>query len=177
MDPLFLPKSVIHESRDSQSPILGKLVVKLDNVQFSGLSSFKVEQVATSGPCLDFRHVIPKLDACADYTLDFHLFNEIPLRLSEGQLKATLPKTKINGGFVNLSNRMGDWLNKSNFNLSMTVDDDISLMVYPKHSISEKFVLQKSMDKFDAAIRSSLSQMSEILKNGYSRAIEMKLIQ
>ena len=177
MDPLFLPKSVFHESRDPQAPVMGKLVVKLDNMKFTGLSTFKIEQVADSGPCMTFQHTIPKLEACADYNIEYHLFNDIPLRLSEGQLKATLPKTRVNGGFLSFTGSLADWSVKSKFNVTTTVDDDISLAVYPKHTISERFVLQKSMDKLQAAVKSSLPQISEMLKSAYTRVIEMKLIK
>ena len=177
MDPLFLPRSVLHESRDPAAPVLGKLVVKLDNLQFTGLSNFKVEQVADSGPCMTFQHTIPKLEACADYNLEYHLFNEIPLKLSEGQLKATLPKARVNGGFLSFTGPMNDWSTKSKFNVTTTVDDDISLAVYPKHTISERFVLQKSMDKLQAAVKSSLPQISEMLRSAYIRVIEMKIIK
>lgn len=173
LDPLYISKAICHESRDSRAPILGKTVIKLSNLQFSGLSSFKVEKVRNSGPCLDFTQTIPQLDACGDYTIEYHLFDEIPLRLSEGQLKATIPKARISGGFLSA---FGNWPKRNNFNLTTTFVEDIALMVYPKYTISERYVLNKNMDKFEAAVRSALPELSEILKGAYARVIEMKLM-
>lgn len=173
LDPLYISKTICHESRDSRGPILGKTVIKVSNLQFSGLSSFKVEKVRNSGACLDFTQTIPQLDACGDYVVEYHLFDEIPLRLSEGQIKATIPKARISGGFLSA---FGNWPKRNNFNLTTTFVEDISLMVYPKYTISERYVLNTNMDKFEAAIRSSLPELSETLKGAYSRVIEMKLV-
>lgn len=175
LDPLVLSKPIVHECRDASSPDLGKIVLTLDSVQFSGLSQFKVEQVSSAGPCLNFQHLIPQLDTCANYTVDYYLFDAIPLRISEGQLKATLPKAKIVGRFFSFPSVIGDWSRMSQFNLTTTVDEDMALMVSPKYTISDRFVLKKNMNRFDAAIRSSLPEVSEILKGAYSRVIEMKL--
>lgn len=174
MDPLYISKTICQESRDNRAPILGKTVITLENLHFSGLSSFQVDKVRNQGPCLDFTKTIPRLDACAEYKIDYHLFDEIPLRLSEGQVKATIPRARITGGFLSAS---GSWPKRSNFNLTTTFVEDLALMVYPKYTISERYVLNKNMDKFEAAIRSAIPELSETLKNAYSRVIEMKLVE
>lgn len=177
LDPLCLNKPVVVESRDNQTPILGKIVLTLENTRFSGLSAFKVDKIDNAGPCLNFRHVIPKLDVSSNYTVEYYLFDSIPLRISEGQLKAAIPEAKISGKFFSFASVIGDWSRMSQFNLTTTVDDDIALVVYPKYTISDRFVLKKEMSKFDLAIKKSLPEVTDILKNAYSRVIEMKLSQ
>uniref|UniRef100_T1K5C9 Uncharacterized protein n=1 Tax=Tetranychus urticae TaxID=32264 RepID=T1K5C9_TETUR len=175
LDPLILSKPIVHEVRDAKSPTTGKIVLTLENVQFTGFSDFKVEQISNAGPCLNFQHLIPKLNTCANYTVDYHLFDSIPLRISEGAVKATIPKAKIVGRFFAFASVIGDWSRTSQFNLTTTVDDEVALMVSPTYTISDRFVLDSSMGQFDAAIRSSLPEVSEALRNAYSKVIEMKL--
>lgn len=177
LDPLCLDKPVVVESRDDKSPVLGKVVLTLENTRFTGLSAFKVDRIDNAGPCLNFRHVIPKLDASSNYSVDYYLFDSIPLRISEGQLKASIPQAKISGKFFSFASVIGDWSRMSQFNLTTTVDDDVALVVYPRYTISDRFVLKKEMTKFDAAIKKTLPEVTEVLKNAYSRVIEMKLSQ
>lgn len=178
LDPLYLQSPAIHEYRDPKSPVTGKLVLTLTDVAISGLSSFRVDKVENKGPTLKFIHTIPKLDSCANYTVDYRLFDTIPLRISEGRFSATIPNAKVNGSFFMFPDVFREWFKVSQFNLSTIIDEEVSIAVDPKYTISDRFVLDRSMmTKFDAAIRSIIPELDNILKSTYSKAIEMKLIE
>ena len=178
LDPLFLQSPAINEHRDPKSPVVGKLVLTLSNVQISGLSSFRVDKVENKGPTLKFIHTIPKLDSRANYTVDYHLFDAIPLRISEGCFQATIPNAKVNGSFLMFPDVFREWFKVSQFNLTTVVDEEVAIAVDPKYTISDRFVLDRgTMAKFDEALRSLLPELDDILMHTYSKAIEMKLIE
>lgn len=84
LDPLEMPEPMTVEHRDPKAPILGKLILTLNNIMVSGLSRFRVQTLEAYGRNLYFQHTIPQLDSVANYTIDYHLFDAIPFRVSEG---------------------------------------------------------------------------------------------
>lgn len=84
LDPLHLKAPVVFDYRDQKLPVLGKLIFTLENVMITGLSSFRVEKLHMEPitRMLNFQHIIPRLDSLANYTIDYHLFDAIPFRVS-----------------------------------------------------------------------------------------------
>lgn len=175
LDPLDMPEPVILEHRDKNTPVLGKVVLSLQNVMVSGLSNFKVEHLDGLGRNLHFQHLIPNLDTVANYTIDYHLFDAIPFRVSEGHLTANIPNARVKGSFHILPDILNAWFRVAQFNMSTHVDD-IDLHLYPRYVINERFAIEKSTEnKIHTAIQSLIPNITELLKITYTRAIELKL--
>lgn len=176
LDPLELPESLYFEHRDPKTPLLGKLKFTLDNVVVSGLSTFKTENLSNQGRTLYFKHRIPQLDFLANYTVDYHLFDEIPLLISKGHLKATVPNAYIKGSFVVLPDILNVWFKIANLNLSSSVDD-VDVKVHSMFAISDRFRIERStLNKLSAVIKNIMPNIIEYLKLTYSKAIEMKIV-
>ena len=176
LDPLELPESLYFESRDPKTPLLGKLKFTLENVQISGLSTFKTENLSNQGRTLYFKHRIPQLDFHANYTVDYHLFDEIPLLISKGYLNALVPNAYIKGSFSVLPDILNVWFKISGLNLSSSVEE-VDVKVYPVFAISDRFRVERStLNKLNAAIKNIMPNIVEYLKLTYSKAIEMKIV-
>ncbi|RWS25413.1 hypothetical protein B4U80_03193 [Leptotrombidium deliense] len=174
LDPLSLPKPIIMEHRDPKTPILGKVKVTLEDVHVAGLSAFKVEQLNGFGRNLYFEHSIPQLDTIANYTVDYHLFDEIPLRISKGALKASAPNAHILGSFELFPDLLRAWFRIAQLNFTTSVDD-FNLKVYPDYLISDRFVVERStIHKLNSAIKSMLPNVTDYLKLTFSRAIDLR---
>lgn len=175
LDPIDMPSPVVIEHRDKNSPVLGKVVLTLSDVMISGLSQFRVDQLDGSGRNLFFRHIIPRLDSVANYTIDYHLFDAIPFRVSEGHLIASVPNAQVRGSFQIFPDFLNAWFRVAQLNLS-TVIDDLDLRLFPRYVINDKFTVEKSTeDKIQTAIQSLIPNITEMMKITYSRAIELKL--
>lgn len=176
LDPLELPESLYFEHRDPKTPLLGKLKFTLENVVVSGLSTFKTENLSNQGRTLYFKHRIPALDFLANYTVDYHLFDEIPLIISKGHLKATVPNAYIKGSFTVLPDILNVWFKIANLNLSSSVDD-VDVKVNSMFAISDRFRIERStLNKLSAVIKNIMPNIIEYLKLTYSKAIEMKIV-
>lgn len=176
LDPLELPESLYFEHRDPKTPLLGKLKFTLENVLINGLSTFKTENLSNQGRTLYFKHRIPQLDFLANYTVDYHLFDEIPLLISKGHLKATVPNAYIKGSFIVLPDILNVWFKIANLNLSSSVDD-VDVKVQSMFAISDRFRIERStLNKLSAVIKNIMPNIIEYLKLTYSKAIEMKIV-
>lgn len=175
LDPLDLPEPVILEHRDKNIPILGKLVFTLSDIVVSGLSNFKVEQLDGFGRNLQFQHVVPHLDSLANYTMDYHLFDVIPFRVSSGHLLARVPNARVKGSFQIFPDLANVWFRVAQLNLTTWVED-FNIRFYPQFLISERFAIDKTtVDKIHEAFNYFLPNITDILKLTYTKAIEMKL--
>jgi hypothetical protein len=176
LDPLDLPEPLFFEHRDQKAPMIGKLKFTFEGVQISGLSNFKVESLSNQGRTLHFKHRIPQLDSVANYTVDYHLFDEIPLRISEGQLKASVPNAYIKGSFQVLPDILNVWFKVANLNLTGWIDD-VDMHVFPNYVISDRFKIERStINKMNAAVRAMMPDILEYLKVTYNKAIELKMV-
>lgn len=176
LDPLDLPEPVVLEHRDKNIPILGKLVFTLSDIMVSGLSNFRVEQLDGHGRNLYFQHLIPHLDSVANYTMDYHLFDAIPFRVSSGHLLARVPNARVKGSFQIFPDIVNVWFKVAQLNLT-TWAEDLNIRFYPEYLISERFAIDKStVDKIHTAFNYFLPNITDVLKLTYSKAIEMKLV-
>ncbi|KAI1287395.1 hypothetical protein HDE_10161 [Halotydeus destructor] len=175
LDPMTMHEPVTLEHRDKNTPVLGKLVLTLDDIMISGLSQFKVEQLEGYGRNLYFQHRIPNLDSVANYTIDYHLFDAIPFRVSEGHLTANVPNAHVKGSFQIFPDLRNVWFRVAQLNLTTWVDD-LDLKIHPRYIINEHFAIEKSTEnRIQDAIKSLMPNITEILKVTYTKAIEMKL--
>ena len=175
LDPLDLPEPVVLEHRDRNIPILGKLVFTLSDIVVSGLSNFKVEQLDGFGRHLQFQHVVPHLDSLANYTMDYHLFDVIPFRVSSGHLLARVPNARVKGSFQIFPDLANVWFRVAQLNLTTWVED-FNIRFYPQFLISERFAIDKTtVDKIHEAFNHFIPNITDILRLTYTKAIEMKL--
>ncbi|RWS04584.1 hypothetical protein B4U79_13407, partial [Dinothrombium tinctorium] len=170
LDPLSLPEPITVEHRDPKTPVLGKVKITLENVEVAGLSGFKVDSVDGFGRNLFFEHRIPMLDTVANYTVDYHLFDEIPLRLSTGKLKAETPNARIKGSFQIFPDLLNAWFRVAELNVTAWVED-IDLKVYPDFIISDRFVIERTtifedVEFVKKAILSSFEKWRALMING-----------
>lgn len=177
LDPLEFSENFYFDHRDPKSPLLGKLKFTLENVQVSGLSTFKTESLSNQGRTMFFKHRIPQLDFHANYTIDYHLFDEIPLLISKGSLKSSISNAYIKGSFTVLPDILNVWFKIANLNLSSSEDLDVQTKVYPIFNISDRFRIERStLNKLNAAIKNIMPNIVEYFKLTYSKAIEMKIV-
>lgn len=176
LDPLDLPEPVILEHRDRSIPILGKLVFTMSEIAVSGLSNFRVEELDGVGRNLQFQHLIPHLDSVANYTIDYHLFDAIPFRVSEGSLIARVPNARVRGSFQMFPDLVNLWFRVAQLNLTTWVED-LDIHFYPRYLISDRFAIDRStVDKIHTAFNYFLPNVTELLKLTYTKAIEMRLV-
>ena len=176
LDPLDIPEPVVLEHRDKNIPILGKLVFTLSDIVVAGLSNFRVEQLDGYGRNLYFQHLIPHLDSVANYTMDYHLFDAIPFRVSSGHLTARVPNARVKGSFQIFPDLVNVWFKVAQLNLTTWVED-LNIRFYPEYLISERFAIDKStVEKIHTAFSYFLPNITDVLKLTYSKAIEMKLV-
>lgn len=177
LDPLDLPDPLVVEHRDKKIPILGKVVLTLSDIAISGLSQFKVEQLDGLGRNLYFQHLIPRLDSIANYTIDYHLFDAIPFRVSAGKITANVPNARVRGSFQVFPDILNIWFRVAQLNLT-TMVDDLNIRFYPEYLISERFAIEKStIEKIHTAFNYLLPNVTDILRLTYTKAIEMRLGQ
>lgn len=175
LDPLDLPEPLILEHRDKKIPILGKVVLTLSDIAISGLSQFKVEQLDGLGRNLYFQHLIPRMDSIANYTIDYHLFDAIPFRVSAGKITAAIPNARVRGTFQVFPDLLNIWFRVAQLNLTTWVED-LNIRFYPEYLISERFAIEKStIDKIHTAFNYLLPNITDILRLTYTKAIEMRL--
>lgn len=175
LDPLDLPDPVTLEHRDRSIPILGKLVFTMSEIAVSGLSNFRVEELDSVGRHLQFQHLIPHLDSVANYTIDYHLFDVIPFRVSEGSLIARVPNARVRGSFQMFPDLMNVWFRVAQLNVTTWVED-LDINFYPRYLISDRFAIDRStVDKIHTAFNYFMPNVTELLKLTYTKAIEMRL--
>ena len=176
LDPLDLPEPVALEHRDRNIPILGKLVFTMSDISVSGLSNFRVEELDGLGRNLHFQHLIPHLDSIANYTIDYHLFDVIPFRVSEGSLVARVPNARVRGSFQMFPDLVNVWFRVAQLNLTTWVED-LDIHFYPRFLLSDRFAIDRStVDKIHTAFNYFLPNVTELLKVTYTKAIEMRLV-
>uniref|UniRef100_T1K0P0 Lipid-binding serum glycoprotein N-terminal domain-containing protein n=1 Tax=Tetranychus urticae TaxID=32264 RepID=T1K0P0_TETUR len=175
LDPLPLTDVLTLEDCDPITPEVGRLVTTINNIRFYGLSDFRVETVETSGSYLHFRHKVPKLDSRANYTVDYHLFGSIPLRISQGEIRSTIVNAHINGTFQMFPDVFRSWFRVSHLGIQTACHEPMDLTVYPEYTITDRFVVDRQkIDKFSDAMRSILPKVGDYLKFTYSKAAELK---
>jgi hypothetical protein len=176
LDPLALPEPVVLENRDRSIPMLGKMVFTMSEIAVSGLSNFRVEELDSSGRNLQFQHLIPRLDSIANYTIDYHLFDVIPFRVSEGSLIARVPNARVRGSFQMFPDLLNVWFRVAQLNLTTWVED-LDIHFYPRYLISDRFAIDRNtVDKIHTAFNHFLPNVTELLKLTYTKAIEMRLV-
>ena len=176
LDPLDLPEPVTLEHRDRSIPILGKLVFTMSDIAVSGLSNFRVEELDGVGRNLQFQHLIPHLDSVANYTIDYHLFDVIPFRVSEGSLIARVPNARVRGSFQVFPDLVNVWFRVAQLNVTTWVED-LDIHFYPRYLISDRFAIDRNtVDKIHTAFNYFLPNVTELLKLTYTKAIEMRLM-
>lgn len=112
----------------------------------------------------------------ANYTVDYHLFDEIPLLISKGHLKAIVPNAYIKGSCSVLPDILNVWFKIANLNLSSSVEE-VDVKVHPMFAISDRFRIERStLNKLSAVIKNIMPNVVEYLKLTYSKAIEMKIV-
>ena len=175
LDPLALPEPVTLEHRDRSIPILGKMVFTMNDISVSGLSRFRVEELDGLGRNLHFQHLIPQLDSIANYTIDYHLFDAIPLRVSEGSLTARVPNARVRGSFQMFPDLLNVWFRVAQLNLTTWVED-LDIHFYPRFLVSDRFAIDRNtVDKIHTAFNHFLPNVTQLLKLTYTKAIEMRL--
>lgn len=175
LDPLDLPDPVSLEHRDKNIPILGKLVFTMSDIAVSGLSNFRVEELDGLGRNLQFQHLIPHLDSVANYTIDYHLFDVIPFRVSAGSLIARVPNARVRGSFQMFPDLLNMWFRVAQLNLTTWVED-LDISFYPTYLISDRFAIDRStVDKIHTAFQYFLPNVTELLKLTYMKSIELQL--
>lgn len=176
LDPLLLPDPVVLEHRDKNVPVLGKVVVTMTDVLITGLSNFRVEELNGFGRSLSFQHVMPHLDTVANYTMDYHLFDAIPLRVSAGQLTARIPNARVRGSFQIFPDILKAWFRVAQMNLTTWVED-LDLRFHPTFLVSDRFAIDRStVDKIHTAFNHFLPNVTDLLRLTYTKAIEMRMM-